>query len=80
MNYNETLDYINSLGKFHLPKGLSRMKEVCEKLKNPQNDFKSIHIAGTNGKGSTALKDSKFPGVWWLRNCRLSPRSIRKIS
>ena len=55
MNYNETLDYINSLGKFRLPAGLSRMKAVCEKLKNPQDKFKSIHIAGTNGKGSTAL-------------------------
>lgn len=29
------------------------MRDVCEKLHNPQNDFKAIHIAGTNGKGST---------------------------
>ena len=28
-------------------------KEVCEKLGNPQNDFYTIHVAGTNGKGST---------------------------
>ena len=54
MDYKETLEYINSLGKFRLPSGLSRMKEVCGKLNNPQDKFKSIHIAGTNGKGSTA--------------------------
>jgi dihydrofolate synthase/folylpolyglutamate synthase len=31
---------------------LSRMKEFCQRLGNPQNDFKSIHVAGTNGKGT----------------------------
>lgn len=31
---------------------LSRMKEFCHRLGNPQNDFKSIHVAGTNGKGT----------------------------
>jgi len=52
MNYNETLNYIHSLGSFSHKAGLERITKVCEKLKNPQNDFKSIHIAGTNGKGS----------------------------
>ncbi len=54
MTRDETLRYIHSLGKFRLPASLDRMKTVCEKLGNPQNSFKSIHIAGTNGKGSTA--------------------------
>jgi len=52
MNYAETLNYIHSLGKFRLEAGLSRMKKVLTLLDNPQNNFKSIHIAGTNGKGS----------------------------
>ena len=52
MKYNETLNYIHSLGKFSKKPSLERITEVCEKLNNPQNDFKSIHIAGTNGKGS----------------------------
>ncbi len=52
MNYYETLNYIHSLGAFSHPAGLDRIKLVCEKLHNPQNNFKSIHIAGTNGKGS----------------------------
>ena len=55
MTYNETLNYIHSLGKFTYEAGLDRIKKVCEILKNPQNGFKAIHIAGTNGKGSTAV-------------------------
>lgn len=54
MNYNETLNYIHSLGKFRLLATLDRIKKVCESFNNPQDKFKSIHIAGTNGKGSTA--------------------------
>ena len=34
--------------------GLERISELLDKLGNPQNDFKSIHVAGTNGKGSSA--------------------------
>lgn len=53
MKYNEILNYIHSLGRFSHKAGLDRITEVCAKLGNPQNDFKCIHIAGTNGKGST---------------------------
>ncbi|MBR6502116.1 MAG: bifunctional folylpolyglutamate synthase/dihydrofolate synthase [Clostridia bacterium] len=52
MNYNETLNYIHSLGAFSHKAGLERITAVCQRLGDPQNDFKSIHIAGTNGKGS----------------------------
>ncbi len=54
MNYNGTLNYIHSCGKFSHKAGLRRITEVCKKLGNPQNDFKAIHIAGTNGKGSVS--------------------------
>lgn len=40
------------VGAAALKKDLSKTIALCEKLKNPQNKFKSIHIAGTNGKGS----------------------------
>ena len=33
--------------------GLERISALCEKLGNPQNNLKFIHVAGTNGKGST---------------------------
>ena len=52
MNYEETLNYIHSLGFFSHTAGLDRISAVMEKLNNPQNNFKAIHIAGTNGKGS----------------------------
>ncbi len=64
MNYNETLNYIHSCGMFSHKASLERINEVMKKLGNPQNDFKAIHIAGTNGKGSvcsfvaTALESS----------------------
>ena len=54
MNYNETLDYIHSLGKFSYQAGLERIDKVCKKLGQPQNNFKAIHVAGTNGKGSVS--------------------------
>ena len=39
--------------------GLSPLRKACEKIGNPQDDLKIVHIAGTNGKGSTTnyLKD-----------------------
>ncbi len=55
LNYDDTLKYIHSLGMFSHPAGLDRIKTVLEKLGNPQDKFKSIHIAGTNGKGSVSV-------------------------
>ena len=52
MKYNETLNYIHSLGAFSAEASLERITAVCAKLNNPQKDFKAFHIAGTNGKGS----------------------------
>lgn len=54
MNYNETLNYIHSLGDFGKAPTLDRIKAVLEKLGNPQKKISAIHIAGTNGKGSVA--------------------------
>ncbi len=55
MNFKQAIEYIHSLGKFSLPASLCRIKKVLALLDNPQNKFKSIHIAGTNGKGSTTV-------------------------
>lgn len=54
MNYKETLDYLNSIAKFGSKLGLDRINKLLELLDNPQEDLKVIHIAGTNGKGSTS--------------------------
>lgn len=61
MNYQETLDFLyNALpmyqrvGNAAFKKDLTNTIRLCEALGNPQRNFQSIHVAGTNGKGSTS--------------------------
>ncbi len=54
MNYEEALEYIHGISWTFCKPGLERISELCGKLGNPQNSLRFIHIAGTNGKGSTA--------------------------
>ena len=48
------LDYLYNLERFGIKLGLNNIKKLCLKINNPQNNYPIIHIAGTNGKGSTA--------------------------
>lgn len=52
MNYNETLEYIHSINWTFCKPGLERIETLLNKLGNPQNSLKFVHVAGTNGKGS----------------------------
>ncbi len=52
MTYEEALKFITSKDNFYIDLGLDRISQVLEKLGNPQDDLKCIHVAGTNGKGS----------------------------
>ena len=54
MNCNEAIEYIHSLEKFGMRPGLERIGELCRALGEPQKGLKIIHVAGTNGKGSTS--------------------------
>lgn len=61
MTYPETLKFLYSKlpmfsrqGKAAIKPGLDNTIRLCESLGNPQDKFKSIHIAGTNGKGSSS--------------------------
>lgn len=61
MQYSEAIDYLYSrLPVFHrigakaLKPGLGNTLRLCEALGNPQHQFRSIHVAGTNGKGSSS--------------------------
>lgn len=54
MNLNESLAYIHGLYRKGSVPGLHRMQQMLEMMGNPQKKLKFIHIAGTNGKGSTA--------------------------
>ena len=53
MNYQEALAYLDSLNTFGIKLGLGRITRLLELLDNPQNKYKTIHVTGTNGKGST---------------------------
>ena len=61
MTYSETTDYIFSklpmfsrVGSEAVKIGFTNILALCEKLGNPQNNCKYVHIAGTNGKGSVS--------------------------
>ena len=54
MNYSEALAFIHGTPKFPKEPGNESLKKILSRLGNPQNNLKFIHIAGTNGKGSTA--------------------------
>ncbi len=77
MKYLEILNYIHSLGNFSLPPTLDRINLVLEKLGNPQNSFKSVHIAGTNGKGSVSAMTAKvFQNADYKTGLFISPYVI----
>ena len=54
MFYTQAVDYIENLEKFGSVYGLDTVRELLNRLNNPQDNLKFIHIAGTNGKGSTS--------------------------
>lgn len=66
MTYEEALDRISSLLRFGMKPGLERIRKLLSLLGNPQDTLKFVHVAGTNGKGSTCaliasvLKKSRY--------------------
>ena len=52
MTYKDALNYLDSLNIFGIKPGLERINLLMEKLNFPQNNYKTIHVTGTNGKGS----------------------------
>lgn len=53
MTYEEALAYLASLGKFGINLGLGRIEKLLELMRRPERRFRTIHVTGTNGKGST---------------------------
>ena len=53
MRYEEAMKYITEVGNFGSNYGLERTYKLLEYMGNPEKSLKFIHIAGTNGKGST---------------------------
>ena len=54
MTYEEALRYYAQIDMMGSHLGLDRMAELLRRLGNPEKQLKFLHVAGTNGKGSTA--------------------------
>ena len=54
MMIDSTLEYLYQLHNRGIKLGLENINKILRECNNPHNEFKSIHLAGTNGKGSTA--------------------------
>ena len=52
ISYENAIEKLKSEEMFHIKPGLERISAILEKLGNPQDKLKYIHVAGTNGKGS----------------------------
>lgn len=53
MNYEEAVAYIEDIPRFTTKNSLDHTRECLRRLGDPQRKFRVIHVAGTNGKGST---------------------------
>ena len=52
MDYQQSRAYIQEAGKYAIALGLTNIQELMNRLGNPQDQLKYVHVAGTNGKGS----------------------------
>ncbi len=74
MTYNEALKKIHSLLTFGSRPGLERMRILLDRLGNPQDKLKYIHVAGTNGKGSVcAMLSSVLVAAGYKTGLFISP-------
>lgn len=60
MNYKEAMEYIHGIMRFGSKLGLERMRELMHRLGDPQKQTRFVHVAGTNGKGSTVTMLSEI--------------------
>ncbi len=84
MNYKETLHFLyeqlpayQNIGKRAFKKDLNNIRAICKILDEPHLKFKSIHVAGTNGKGSTShLLASVFQEAGYKTGLYTSPHLL----
>lgn len=74
MTYKEAMKYIGSVNQYGSVLGLDNIRELLERLHNPQDKLTFIHIAGTNGKGSVgAFLSSILSNARYLVGRYISP-------
>ena len=78
MNYDESLEYIHSITWRGSRPGLSRTLELLHMLGDPQNGMRFVHVAGTNGKGSScAMLESVLRESGYKTGLYTSPYIVR---
>ena len=76
--YQEAIDYLFSFQRFGIKLGLSNITLLLEKLGNPHHKLRFVHVAGTNGKGTTSkLIESALAAAGYKVGCFTSPHLIR---
>jgi len=77
-SYQESIDYLFGLQKYGIKFGLNCTENILTRLGNPHHRLRCIHIAGTNGKGSTAAMLSSMLKQQGLRvGLYTSPHLVR---
>lgn len=78
MNYEQALQYIHSVSWMGSRPGLSRTRELLRRMGDPQEQLKFVHVAGTNGKGSTcAMTASILQAAGYRVGLYTSPYIVR---
>lgn len=78
MTYEEALRYYAQIDMMGSHLGLDRMAELLRRLGNPEKQLKFVHVAGTNGKGSTAaLLDACLRQAGYRVGLYTSPHLVR---
>jgi dihydrofolate synthase / folylpolyglutamate synthase len=77
MTYRQAVDYLFNRPHRTLKFGLDAIRDLLERIGNPQKTFPSIHVAGTNGKGSTvAMLESVLRASGFRTGCYTSPHLV----
>ncbi len=79
MNYAESLEYLQNASPRGIRPGLSRIEELLKRLGNPEKEGRFIHIAGTNGKGSTLAFTSEILACEGLKVGRFISPELRDV-
>jgi dihydrofolate synthase/folylpolyglutamate synthase len=77
MTYRDAIDFLFSLQMFGTTFGLEAVQRLAERAGSPQRELRFIHVAGTNGKGSTcAMIDSIYRAAGWRVGLYTSPHLV----
>ena len=74
------LDRLTSLETFGIKLGLENISRLCEALGQPQRSFTTLHVAGTNGKGSVTAMTHAVLGAAGLRTARYTSPHLADIT